>query len=111
MNAWWIRILRHASVPKRLMLTVAVLGGGVNLLAVLAPWPMKLLVDGVLKPTTDAQRWNQWLVLLPGASSSKTVLVGWIASMGVVLFCLAQIVRAFKMYVLTGLGSRLAYSL
>jgi ATP-binding cassette subfamily B protein/subfamily B ATP-binding cassette protein MsbA len=93
------------------MLAVGALVVGMNLLAVMAPWPMKLLVDGVLKPVPEAQRWNGWLSALPGAASSQMVMVGWIASMGVVLFCLAQIVRVAKMYVLTGLGSRLAYSL
>jgi ATP-binding cassette subfamily B protein/subfamily B ATP-binding cassette protein MsbA len=111
MSTWWIKVLRHAHVPVRTALAVTLLVIGVNVVAVLTPWPMKLLVDGVLRPVRDAQQSYGWLAALPGASGSKTILIAWLAGAGVVLFCLVQIVRVCKTYVMTGLGARLAYSL
>jgi ATP-binding cassette subfamily B protein/subfamily B ATP-binding cassette protein MsbA len=110
MRAWPIRLLKHASPPVRPLATVValvLLGSGLD---ALRPWPLKLLVDGVLLPDPAVREGPGWLKALPGATSN-TVLVAWLAAAGLLLVSASQLVRAGQSYVQTGLGSRLAYGL
>ncbi len=111
MTYWWRRILRHAGVPVGPMVAIAALLAGASAAAALAPWPLKLLVDLVLKPDADVQRRYGWLRALPGARDSDLALILWLCVAMLSLYLLSQGIRVTIAYLLSGLGSRLTYRL
>jgi ATP-binding cassette subfamily B protein/subfamily B ATP-binding cassette protein MsbA len=78
-----------------LILALVMVGAGVS---ALAPWPMKWLVDRVLKQ--------------PGAmTQDRVVKVAWLAAATVVIFLIGQLAQIARNYVLNGFGNRAAYTL
>jgi ATP-binding cassette subfamily B protein len=107
-HRWWLKLLRYARPPVRSLVAVGALLLAGSALDALKPWPLKLLVDCVLRPQNNAQQ--SWLDLLPGAPS-KVALVGWFAAASLILFAFAQLLRMVQAYIQSGLGSRIAYSM
>ena len=110
MKRWWIKLMHHARPPARSLASIALLLVAGRVLDALKPWPIKLLVDHVLRPIPTSAAKYRWLDALPGAGS-PTVLIGWLAASAVVLYLAAQLVRIAQSYLQSGLGSRIAYSL
>ena len=110
MSAWPLRLLKQARPPLRPLGTVFALVLLGSALDALRPWPLKLLVDCVLRPDPAVREAHGWVVALPGATSS-TILVAWLAAAGLLLVSAGQLVRGGQTYVQTGLGSRVAYGL
>lgn len=109
MKYWWLKLARYALPQWRGLLLIGLLmllGIGMGLLA---PWPLKLIVDNVMKhhplPSPAA-----WLNSLPGAAS-PTGLLAWLAAATVGLFLMKQCVLVLQSYVKAGVGSRLVYGL
>ena len=107
--AWWLRLLRYA-LPHRngLVLVLLLMLTGV-LVGMLRPWPLKLIVDYVLKgePLPDSVGWFQDLA---GASSSSALL-GWLAVGTVGLFLAQRAIKIVQAYIKAGVGSRMVYDL
>ena len=78
-------------------------------LGLLAPWPLKLIVDYVLanEPLPEGL---SWIRSLPGAGSSN-VMLAWLAAATVGLFLLTRCIAILKRYVEIGAGSRMVYAL
>lgn len=109
MRYWWIRLLRYALPQWRSLSLIGVLtllGIGAGLLA---PWPMKLIVDNVLRnqPLPDAL---VWLEGLPAAGSNRGLLA-WLAGATVSLFLLRRLLAILQSYIQAGAGSRMVYAL
>src|SRR4029077_6445734 len=76
------------------------------------PWPMKLLLDCVLRPVPQQQQaYAPWLQLLPRAAGSTKALIIWLAAAGPLLFLVSKIIGVTQSYIQSGLGSRLTYRL
>jgi ATP-binding cassette subfamily B protein len=109
MKPWWVRLLRYTPRHARSlsgMTTMLLLSVG---LEVLRPWPLKLIVDEVLKgrPLPASV---QWISRLPGAQSADGLLA-WLAGGTVVLFLAAQIVSIIVAYLRSEVGGRMATDL
>ena len=78
-------------------------------LALLNPWPLKLIVDNVLakKPLPEGVELIQ---SLPGADSPR-FLLAWLAGATVGLFLITRLITILQRYVEAGAGSRMMYSL
>jgi len=88
-------------------ISVAALAGvGIKLLA---PWPLKLIIDYALvrEPLPAAVG---WIGALPGGGSARGLL-GWLAAATVVLFLAKRLVNVALAYVRAGAGSRMVYAL
>jgi ATP-binding cassette subfamily B protein/subfamily B ATP-binding cassette protein MsbA len=106
---WYWRLLRYAPRQKRgLGATLGFLLLGVGL-EVLRPWPLKLIVDHVLR-SRELPGGARWISGLPGAQSPLGLLV-WLALATVLLFVAAQIVSIVVMHLRTGVGGRMASEL
>lgn len=110
MKVWWIQILRHARPPWRSLAGTSLLLLLGSLLTALTPWPIKLLMDCILKPVPQQKEAFDWLRSLPGATSDMGV-VAWLVIAGPVIFIAARLVQMVQGYIMTGLGSRLTYHL
>jgi ATP-binding cassette subfamily B protein/subfamily B ATP-binding cassette protein MsbA len=88
------------------MTAMLLLGVG---LEVLRPWPLKLIVDDVLKgrPLPQSVR---WIGQLPGAQSPHGLLA-WLAAGTVLLFLAAQAVSIVVAYLRSEVGGRMASDL
>lgn len=110
MTAFWRLLVRYALRRWPALLAVAatmLLQAG---LEVLKPWPMKVLVDGVLddKPLPPAlARAAEWL---PGAGS-RDGLLAWSIAATVVLFLLGWLLGLASAYANIGFGQRMVYDL
>jgi ATP-binding cassette subfamily B protein/subfamily B ATP-binding cassette protein MsbA len=109
MNRWWLKLGRYALPQARglaLILCLLLIGVGLSLLA---PWPLKLIVDNVLadKPLPSAVA---WLNSLPGAGS-PTGLLAWLAAATVGLFFANRLATVLRTYVEAGVGYRMTYTL
>ncbi|MDB5322515.1 MAG: transporter related [Phycisphaerales bacterium] len=78
-------------------------------LEVLRPWPLKVIVDDVLKGRR-LPAGVRWIGLLPGAQSSAGLLA-WLAAGTVVLFLAAQGVSIVVAYLRSEVGGRMASDL
>ena len=106
---WYWRLLRYAPRQKRgLGATLGFLLLGV-VLEVLRPWPLKLIVDHVLR-SRELPGGARWVLVLPGAQTPAGLL-GWLALATVLLFVAAQIVSIIVMHLRTGVGGRMASEL
>jgi ATP-binding cassette subfamily B protein/subfamily B ATP-binding cassette protein MsbA len=109
MKPWWVRLLRYTPRHARgLSVMTALLLVGVAM-EVLRPWPLKLIVDDVLKgkPLPEGVRWIQ---RLPGAQSPDGLLA-WLAGGTVILFVAAQGISILGMHVRSDVGGRMANDL
>jgi ATP-binding cassette subfamily B protein/subfamily B ATP-binding cassette protein MsbA len=109
MKRWWVRMIPYA-VPERgrLAALVALVLLGIALEA-LMPWPLKLILDNVLKgdplPAMVA-----WLDHLPGAGAAAGLL-GWLTVSVLLVFLAAQGVHLAKSVLQAGVGARMQYGL
>lgn len=109
MNDWWIRLSRFALPEWRGLLGIMLLtltGVGTSLLN---PWPMKLIVDNVLRhqPLSPSVA---WLEALPGATSSSGQ-IAWLAAATVALFLTRQLTTVLQNYIQSGVGGRMTFGL
>src|SRR5262245_26279804 len=77
MTWWWLKLLRYAlPQAKRLALILFLMLVGIGI-GLLAPWPLKLIVDHVLssKPLPPAV---SWLTGLPAGGTPRVLLL-WIS--------------------------------
>ena len=93
---------------RGLSLIVLLMGADV-LFGLLRPWPLKLILDNVLKNEPLPQQ-LAWLNSLPGAPSSVAMLA-WLAIATGVLFLGGWIARTIQSYVQVSTGSRMVYAL
>jgi ATP-binding cassette, subfamily B, bacterial len=106
---WWRRIAASA-VPYRRRLGVLGLVTVIDaVLVLLAPWPLKLIVDQVLagKPLPDALR---WLERIPLAGTDKGLVV-LLASVSVVAFGARRLIVAAVEYLKVDTGRRMSLRL
>jgi ATP-binding cassette subfamily B protein/subfamily B ATP-binding cassette protein MsbA len=109
MKPWYRRLLTYAPRHARgLALTAALPLVGVAL-EVLRPWPLKVIVDDVLKGR-PLPRGLAWVAALPGGSSVNGQLA-WLAAGTVSLFTLAQLVSVIVMHVRSEVGGRMSSDL
>lgn len=109
MKNWWMKLGRYALPEWRGLLLIGVLmllGVAVGLLA---PWPMKLIVDSVLNGTPLPESLS-WIARLPGATA-PTGLLAWLAAATVVLFLTRRFLAIVQEYTQAGTGSRMVYGL
>ena len=109
MTVWSRRLLRYARPEWRRLLLVLLLAIVVSSIEALKPWPLKLLVDGVLSGR-PAPAEIAWLAQLPGAATARG-LTAWLTGLTVVLFLLASAFRMLQAFVQTGAGTRMMYQL
>jgi ATP-binding cassette subfamily B protein len=104
------RIIRYALAQWRLILLIAAMSCAASAVAVLTPWPLKLLVDGALgdegAPGAVA-RILSWVKLSP----TPPVLVGFAAIVGLLIFLLSSLVDAALSFAWTAAGQRMVYAL
>jgi ATP-binding cassette subfamily B protein/subfamily B ATP-binding cassette protein MsbA len=109
MKSWWVRLLAYAPRHARglsIVITLLLVGVGME---VLRPWPLKVIVDHVLKGRALPEGW-EWLAGLPGAGSAEGLLA-WLAGGTVVLFVGAQVVAVVVLHLRSGVGGRMANDL
>ncbi len=108
-NWWCLRLARYALPQARglaAILALTLVGVGLGLLA---PWPLKLIVDNVLREQPLPPQ-LAWVTTLPGADSPADLL-GWLAAATVGVFLLRRMISILQGYIQTGTGSRMAYRL
>src|SRR5262249_10299582 len=103
------RLLRYPArhLPKLIALLIAM--SAMARLEVLKPWPMKILIDHVLKSQQLPQS-LQWLRLLPGASTRDGLLL-WSLLGTVLVFVLLQSLTLARSYARVAFNERLNYTL
>jgi ATP-binding cassette, subfamily B, bacterial len=109
MRRWWIQVARYAFPQGRSLLLFFLLifvGDAVN---VLKPWPLKLIIDCVLKGDPLPNSVSS-INMLPGGSSTVGLL-GWFAAGTVLLFMFHQTILGFQNYVRAGVGKAMMYNL
>jgi ATP-binding cassette subfamily B protein/subfamily B ATP-binding cassette protein MsbA len=109
MKYWWLKLARYAPAERQGLLLigiVALAGIGFKLLA---PWPLKLIVDHVLtERPLPAQ--ISGIEALPGAGS-RLGLLAWLAGATVVLFLARRLLGISRKYVEASAGNRMVYRL
>lgn len=108
MTIWSRRLLRYAWPEWRALLVILLLAVAVSSVEALKPWPLKLLVDGVLSGQPTAA--IDWIGRLPGAGTARG-LTAWLTGLTVVLFLLSAAFRMLQSYIQTGAGTRMMYQL
>ena len=108
MNGWWTTLAGYgrkepAGFAAILLLTLAGVG-----LAALAPWPLKIIVDYLLRnePVPEQLDWLGFLFAMP-VTSSLIVLVG----ATLIVFASTQAIRIIQTYIERGVGDRMMYNL
>jgi len=108
MNRWWIKLAGYgrreaAGLTVMLVLTLTAVG-----LSLLAPWPLKIIVDYLLidEPLPEQLEWLEFVVLMP-LSSALLLLVG----ATVMIFAATEATRIVKGYIERGVGDRIMYKL
>jgi ATP-binding cassette subfamily B protein/subfamily B ATP-binding cassette protein MsbA len=78
------------------------------MIAALAPWPLKLMVDQVLRnaPLSDGYAWLQ-----PLFDRSPTSVLAVLAAATVLIFVAGQLIKLGQSYIQRGVGERLMYRL
>ena len=109
MNRWWLRLAAYA-IPERGRLAglFALVLLGIAFEA-LTPWPLKLILDNVLKDEPLPALVN-WLTALP-RTENATGLLAWLAGSLLLLFLAAQAVHLAKSVLQAGASSRMQYGL
>jgi len=109
MRYWWLKLARYATAEWRglLFIGIAALAGiGVKLLA---PWPLKLIVDHVLTERALPAEIHG-IEAMPGAGS-RLGLLAWLAGAIVVLFLARRLLSIGRKYIEAGTGNRMVYRL
>ena len=109
MKWWWMQLARYALPQARGMVLILVcMLAGVGL-SLLAPWPLKLIVDHVLidKPLPAMAA---WVARLPAGGSPAGLLL-WLAAATVGLFLARRMVTVVQEYVHAGVGAFMVYDL
>ena len=108
MNRWWAKLAgygRHeaAGLTAILALTLSAVG-----MSLLAPWPLKIIVDNLLtdEPLPEQLEWLEFLVRMP-VSNALLLLVG----ATVTIFAATEATRIVKGYIERGVGDRIMYRL
>lgn len=109
MKYWWLKLARYALPEWRGLLLIGVLMLLGVAAGLLAPWPLKLIVDNVLHGEAVPTRLI-WIQNLPGAAS-PTGLLAWLAAATVGLFLVRRMVSILQAYTQAGTGSRMVYGL
>jgi ABC-type multidrug transport system fused ATPase/permease subunit len=105
-----LRLLRYARPHwKSILLLLGTIGMGV-VLGLLAPWPMKLLVDNVLGEHPLPEPLRDVLGILPGDDGKQGLLL-WVVAGSVALFIVATAVGMLSTVVSTRVGQQMAYNL
>lgn len=109
MNRWWLKLARYALPQSKSWAVVLLLMVAGAALGLLAPWPLKLIVDFVLpgQPLPDLVA---WIDRLPGAGAGSGRLA-WLAAATVGLFLLRRGTAIAQEYVQAGASSRMMYHL
>ena len=103
MSAWWQGALRYPArhrAPLAWIAGLSLVSIGLNLLL---PWPMKLIVDGVLAGEPLPEGW------LWGADASQQLL--WLALASAGLFVLLRLTEMARLSLATRIGRRMQYEL
>jgi ATP-binding cassette subfamily B protein/subfamily B ATP-binding cassette protein MsbA len=106
---WWIQVARYAFPQIQglsVILFLIVVG---NTLNVLKPWPLKLIIDYVLRGSPLPEVVSP-LNSLPGGDSSLGLL-GWLSAGTVFVFLAYQGINIIQGYVSDGVGKRIVYNL
>ena len=104
------RILRYALRQWRTLVLIGVLSCAAAGVAVLTPWPLKVLVDCALGGEA-APGWVRSALGATGLGISGRSLVGFAAVLGVVIFLLGSLVDAGLSFGWTAAGQRMVYDL
>lgn len=109
MKRWWIQIAGYSLPEGRGLSMVFLLMLIGNVLNVLKPWPLKLIIDYVLKdrplPEVVSPIGN-----LPYGSSSLGLL-GWLSAGTVLIFLAFRSINIIQGYASAGVGTRMVYNL
>jgi ATP-binding cassette subfamily B protein/subfamily B ATP-binding cassette protein MsbA len=109
MRLWWLKLTNYGRPHLvGLLLIVLLVLTGVAVSA-LMPWPLKLIVDYVLKGEPFPQTVS-WITMLPGGPSS-TALLGWLVASTVVLFVCRHTVTTVQSYIENGIGIKMTHRL
>ena len=109
MSRWWLKLLRYAAPQSRSLVLIAILMHAVIAAKLLAPWPLKLIVDNVLakQPFPPAL---SWIERLPGAGGAQGQLA-WLAGATVLLFIARRLLIIAQHYLETGASTSMVYGL
>lgn len=109
MNRWWIRLIPYMRPEWRGLLAILSLTLASVAVSLLNPWPMKLIVDNVLRhqPLSGS---TAWIERLP-AANSPSGQIAWLAAATVTLFLARQLITVVQNYVQSGVGGRMTFSL
>jgi ATP-binding cassette subfamily B protein/subfamily B ATP-binding cassette protein MsbA len=109
MRQWWVQVARYAFPQRRGLAVIFLLILVGDALNVLKPWPLKLIIDYVLKgrPLPEAVA---PINSLPGGDSSLGLL-GWLAAGTVLVFLAHEGINILQGYVRDGVGKRMVYNL
>ena len=108
-KSWWLRLGRYGLGQWRGLALIVLLIGADVLFGLLRPWPMKLILDNVLKNEPLPEKLS-WLNSLPGAHSGLALLA-WLTVATAVLFLGGWIARTIQSYIQVSTGSRMVYAL
>jgi ATP-binding cassette subfamily B protein/subfamily B ATP-binding cassette protein MsbA len=109
MMHWWRISLRYLQAQWRsiaLLLLLLLVGVGFKLLA---PWPLKFIVDNVLAAKALPQSVS-WLYFLPGADDPN-ILLSWLAFGTLALFLASALFEVLRAYLQTIVSSRMSFQL
>jgi ATP-binding cassette subfamily B protein len=108
-NPWWQRLARYAypyKGPLSLVLLLMLLGVAID---VVKPWPMKLLLDYVLKHQPLPQEAGWAARVFNGAAPAD--LLGWLAGATFLLYLASRTIQIAHAYIISGVGARMSYDL
>src|SRR4051812_21551343 len=104
------KLLRYAKPYRARWAVIALLTLATSALALIMPWPMKVLVDHALGSVPMSPGAARVVGLLPGASSASG-LVFWIALAGLLLFVVSSYLDALLSRAWLLAGQRMVYDL
>jgi ATP-binding cassette subfamily B protein/subfamily B ATP-binding cassette protein MsbA len=109
MRQWWIQVARYAFPQGRGLTVILLLMLVGDVLIVLKPWPLKLIIDYVLRGSPLPEMVSP-INRLPGGDSSLGLL-GWLAAATVLIFLAHEGINILQGYVRDGAGKRMVYNL
>jgi len=109
MNRWWLKLLRYAAPQSGSLILIALLMHSVIATKLLAPWPLKLIVDNVLAKQPFPANLS-WIERLPGAGAAHGQLA-WFAGATVLLFLARRLLAIAQNYLETGASTQMVYDL
>ena len=105
------KLLRYAKPYRTRWVVIALLTLSTSGLALIAPWPMQVLVDHALGSVPMSGAMRRFVQLLPSATTSASALVFWIAIAGLLLFVVSSYVDALLNRAWLLAGQRMVYDL